>query len=256
MIQNLHTHTARCGHAVGTDREYVLSAIEGGFKTLGFSEHSPHIYPGGYISKSHMPVALLPDYTASIRRLAEEYSCQLQILLGSEIEYYPALFADSVNRLRDAGVDYLILGQHWVDNEVGHTYLGRPFDDPQTLKKYLRQAILGMDSGLMTYFCHPDVPNFTGSRQLFDETMHLLCREANEHSLPVEYNLWGIHKKGNYPCERFWRIAAEENCRVVLGVDAHDPAIFTNTALITKAESYIKSLGMELIEQLPIRSIQ
>lgn len=256
MIQNLHTHTLRCGHATGTDEEYVLAAIDSGLKTLGFSEHSPHAYPGGYISRSHMPIDLLPDYVRRIRDLADRYADKINILLGSEIEYYPALFSDSVKRLQDAGVDYLILGQHWVDNEVGHTYLGRPFDDPEILKKYFRQAVLGMDSGLMTYFCHPDVPNFTGSRQLYDETMRQLCKEANGHGLPVEYNLWGIHKKGNYPCDRFWRIAAEENCKAVLGVDAHDPSVFTDAELIAKGEQFIKSLGMELIEQLPIRSIQ
>ena len=54
MKQNLHTHTTRCGHACGTEDEYVRSAIEGGLKTLGFSEHCPHVYPDGFISKSHM----------------------------------------------------------------------------------------------------------------------------------------------------------------------------------------------------------
>ena len=40
MIQtNWHTHTSRCGHAVGTDEEYVQAAIQGGLKTLGFSDH-------------------------------------------------------------------------------------------------------------------------------------------------------------------------------------------------------------------------
>lgn len=256
MIQNLHTHTCRCGHAVGKDEEYARAALEAGLSVLGFSEHCPHIYPGGYISRSHMQPALLQDYTESIFALQKQFEGRLQILLGSEIEYYPALFDDSVKQLQDAGVTYLILGQHWVDNEVGLPYLGRPFEDERTLQKYLQQLCAGMNSGLMTYVCHPDVPNFTGSRQLYDEVMRALCREANSCGLPIEYNLWGIHKKGNYPCDRFWRIAAEENCRVILGVDAHDPAIFADTALITKAQRYIKGLGMELLDQCPIRSIQ
>lgn len=256
MIQNLHTHTTRCGHAQGTDQQYVLAAIEGGLQTLGFSEHSPHNYPGGYISKSHMPLNMLQDYTQSVHSLARDYADQIHILLGSEIEYYPALFNDSVQRLKDAGVEYLILGQHWIDNEVGHAYLGRPFDDPDILKKYCQQVLDGMQTGLMTYLCHPDVPNFTGSRQLYDQLMRQLCSQANGCGLALEYNLWGIHKKGNYPTDRFWRIAAEENCKVVIGVDAHDPAILRETQLFDKAQRYIKNLGMELIEQLPIRSIQ
>ena len=39
---NLHTHTARCGHAEGLDIQYIHSAINAGLTTLGFSEHIPY----------------------------------------------------------------------------------------------------------------------------------------------------------------------------------------------------------------------
>lgn len=42
LLANFHTHTFRCHHAVGQDREYVEKAIEQGIKTLGFSDHSPY----------------------------------------------------------------------------------------------------------------------------------------------------------------------------------------------------------------------
>ncbi|MFR5796189.1 MAG: PHP domain-containing protein [Christensenellales bacterium] len=44
MKANYHTHTARCGHATGTDEDYVLAAIEQGFDELGFSDHVPWPY--------------------------------------------------------------------------------------------------------------------------------------------------------------------------------------------------------------------
>ena len=40
MIANFHTHTARCNHATGTDREYVEAAIRAGVKSLGFSDRT------------------------------------------------------------------------------------------------------------------------------------------------------------------------------------------------------------------------
>ena len=49
MIANYHTHTWRCRHADGTEREYVETAIEAGLKILGFSDHTPQVYPGGYV---------------------------------------------------------------------------------------------------------------------------------------------------------------------------------------------------------------
>ena len=41
LINNYHTHTSRCGHAIGLDEEYVQCAIEAGIKELGFSDHIP-----------------------------------------------------------------------------------------------------------------------------------------------------------------------------------------------------------------------
>ena len=256
MKQNLHTHTTRCGHAYGDEEEYIRKAIEGGLDVLGFSEHAPHIYPDDFMSKSHMQVADLPGYAETVKRLSKEYTGQIQILLGSEIEYYPALFKDTVQRLMDAGIEYLILGQHWIENQVGLPYLGRPTDDPYVLKQYCRQAKDGMQTGLMTYFCHPDVINFQADAKLYEQELRQLCREANSCNLPIEYNLWGIHKGGNYPNDRFWRIAAEENCKVVIGVDAHAPEILANKELFTQAESYIQCLGMELLEKYPVRRLQ
>ena len=40
LIANYHTHTKRCHHACGEDREYVEAAIESGLKILGFSDHT------------------------------------------------------------------------------------------------------------------------------------------------------------------------------------------------------------------------
>lgn len=42
---NIHTHTVRCNHAVGTDEEYVTAAINNGLKLLGFSDHVPFNFP-------------------------------------------------------------------------------------------------------------------------------------------------------------------------------------------------------------------
>ena len=38
---NYHTHTKLCNHAVGMPEDYVLKAIELGFKELGMSCHAP-----------------------------------------------------------------------------------------------------------------------------------------------------------------------------------------------------------------------
>ena len=81
MKVNLHTHTARCGHAAGTDEEYVKAALEGGFVTLGFSDHVPWPYASGYSHpRVRMEVNTIPDYLDSVRGLGERYRGQIRRL--------------------------------------------------------------------------------------------------------------------------------------------------------------------------------
>ena len=88
---NYHTHTARCNHADGSDREYVEAAIQSGVKVLGFSDHAPYLFPNtDYYSNFRMKTNELFDYAESVRALQKEYEKDIRILLGFELEYYPA----------------------------------------------------------------------------------------------------------------------------------------------------------------------
>ena len=55
MKTNYHTHTTRCHHATGSDEEFVLSAIKGGYQEIGFSDHTPWKYHTNYIRHPHAP---------------------------------------------------------------------------------------------------------------------------------------------------------------------------------------------------------
>ena len=61
MRFNYHTHTTRCQHAKGTEREYVEAAIRGGYKILGFSDHTPYPFDNGYESRIRMKMEEDPD---------------------------------------------------------------------------------------------------------------------------------------------------------------------------------------------------
>ena len=83
MIANYHTHTWRCMHASGTEREYVEKAIEGGLKILGFSDHTPMPYSGGYVSNVKMRPDQLEDYVDTILKLKDEYKDDIEIHIGA-----------------------------------------------------------------------------------------------------------------------------------------------------------------------------
>ena len=257
MIANYHTHTSRCGHAWGEDREYAEKAAEAGLRILGFSDHTPYDFFDS--TPRNRPMRMmpeeLPDYAASVRALAGEYRDRMEILLGVEAEYYPKYFSRLLELLRENRVQYLILGQHSLGNEIGEPYCGRAFPEPAQLERYVSQCEEALDTGLFTYFAHPDLAFFTGSEEIYERGMRRLCRAALRTGTPLEINLLGLRGGRNYPDERFWRIAAEEGCSAVLGCDAHRPEDLLNHESEQKARRMAAELGLPILETLPLRSI-
>lgn len=255
MIANYHTHTPRCRHAEGTEEEYIQVALDGGLKILGFSDHTPYWFPGDYYSHMRMYPNQLGEYCDTVLALRNKYAGQLQIHLGLEVEYYPAYFQELLPRLRDHGIEYFLLGQHWVGSEINEPYCGSATEDEALLQRYCDQAMEAMNTGLFTYFAHPDLINFVGDEKIYKKHIRRLCREANACGMPLEINLFGLSIGRNYPNHRFWQVAAEESCRCILGCDAHVPSMVYNEPVVKQAEELVQQYGLTLLETLELRPI-
>ena len=249
MKVNLHTHTTRCYHAEGTDEAYVLAAIEAGFEKLGFSDHTPFPYKDGYFNGDKMEIDQLEGYLASVEALRQKYAGKIEILCGLECEAVEEFFP-FLKEMRKR-VDYLILGNHGDKRIEG--FFGR-LKKPEQLWRYYACAVQGMETGLFLYLAHPDLMFFAYPQ--FDEAARqvstALCREAKRLNVPLEYNLYGVAKGRpagglGYPCREFWEIAAREQVKAVIGVDAHAPYRLLE-ADMEKARSVLDSLGIEVIE--------
>ena len=245
MIANYHTHTWRCNHATGSEEEYVRRAMDRGMKIFGFSDHTPYIFPGDYYSTFRMKMSLLDDYVDTVLNLRAKYAGQIQIPLGLETEYYPDLIGQLLPILRDKPLDYLILGQHFVGNEMDEPYSGRPAGSEEHLKRYCHQVADAMNTGLFTYLAHPDLLYFPGDRKIYQKHMALICREALNCDMPLEFNLAGLGCGKNYPNEAFWQVAAEHGNRVVIGMDAHNAEAVSDLELEKKALDILYALGIQ-----------
>ncbi len=254
MRKNYHTHTFRCYHATGTEWQYVERAWQNGIETLGFSDHAPMPFPDGHRSTCRMKLSLFPDYIETLLDLRERYRGRVEILIGLEAEYYPAVFFEFLELIRPYPIDYLILGQHFLGNETGMPYVGHPTDAEGRLVEYVEQVIEGMKTGVFSYLAHPDVMHFTGAPEVYRKHMTRLCETAKALGLPIEYNLLGLYERRYYPNAAFWQIAAEVGNTVILGVDAHAPAHFTDS-VAAQAERELAALGITPIENLPLRPI-
>ena len=252
MITNLHTHTPRCNHASGSEEAYVRSALAAGIETLGFSDHTPYPFPNGYYSTFRMFPDELPDYVASVEAIRKRYAGQIQLHLGVEAEFYPKFFSEMVKMVRDQGVEYMLLGQHLLYNEMEGIGTGGPTADPALLKQYCDQTIEAMYTGLFTYFAHPDMMNFVGDDRVYHREIRRLCRAAKKCDMPLEINLLGLYLQRQYPNPRFWEIAAEEGCKVVLGADAHKPEFLLDREPERQARQMAQQLGIALMDKVDI----
>lgn len=101
--QNLHIHTT---YADGKDtpEEIIVEAIDKGFDSIGFSEHT-------YMAFSDYPyqmtVAEMAEYRDEVRALAEKYRDRIKVFCGLEFEYFSEVPTEDF--------DYLIGSVHYLD---------------------------------------------------------------------------------------------------------------------------------------------
>ncbi len=248
MLFNYHTHTKRCHHATGEDREYVEAAIAAGVKTLGFSDHAPYIFPNGFRSGHRIEPEELFTYAESVRALAKEYEKDVRILCGFELEYYPAHHKEAMAFLRQINPDYLILGQHSLNNEYDGFYVHN-HPQEEVVATYVAQTIEGLATGDFAYLAHPDLVGWVENSELAKREYRRLCEYAKEKNIPLEINLLGVRGNRCYPARPFWKLAGEVGASVVIGVDAHEPQAFLQKDAEEKALRLVKELGLKLIEE-------
>ncbi|MCR4741120.1 MAG: histidinol-phosphatase [Lachnospiraceae bacterium] len=247
--ENLHTHTFRCNHATGTEREYIEEAVRVGFTDFGFSDHTPMPWPADKEYPSHVKMRLdeMPDYCDTILALREEYKDRINIYLGLEVEYYPKLFPKLLDELRQYPLEYMILGEHNYYNGYDGDWCGNPTDDTVLLKNYVDQCIEALETGYFIYLAHPDLVNFTGERKIYLSEMERLCIYAHDHNIPLELNLYGLSTNRNYPDKDFWELAGQVGNDTVIGLDAHFKEMIDVPDVIKRAMALIDHCHLNLI---------
>ena len=254
ILFNYHTHTYRCGHAVGSDEDYVKAAIEGGYKVLGFSDHAP--YRAQSKNTIRMDFEQFDGYLESINNLKEKYKDQIEIKIGLESEYIKE-YLDEKKELRSK-VDYLILGQHY-DKLEGGFFAFRHNSDEEILR-YANSVCEAIDTGLFTYLAHPDV--IMVRQEEFNDACrqaaHIIGKKVEEKNFPVEINIRGVDSgkhefpSGNffyYPNKEFWTILAQYNIKAVIGMDVHNPEKLLDFKSVEDGLKELEGLNIKIIDK-------
>ena len=253
LLANYHTHTVRCLHAVGTERQYIEKAIEKGFKCLGFSDHVPQPFPDGFVSFIRMKMDEIPDYIGTLTELREEYKDRIEILIGFEVEYYESIFPQLMDELRKYPLDYMILGQHHVPGEWNGFYSGSATDSEDKLKQYVEMTIKGMRTGHFTYLAHPDLIHYIGDDETYRKHMKDIVTEAISLDMPLEVNLYGFLDERHYPCDRFFSMASEMGAKFVIGCDAHHPDVIRQPEEMPEFIDFLTRNNIEYLKEIKVK---
>lgn len=286
MKTNYHTHTYRCGHATGNEREMVEEAIQQNFVIFGMSCHIPLPSYGQHAIKGfpsirkfkdlkkaiscikqggpniRMPYNQIEEHLQQIALLKEEYKNQITILQGFEACYLPDYLAYYHNLLETNRVDYLILGNHFDTICVDSNYYGRRLSDKK-IQRYASQVVEAMESNLFSYIAHPDL--YMNRTPIFNEACKQaamdICHASVATNTPLEINggglrrgksIIGIDERFPYPHDDFWKIASEIGVTAILGIDAHSCQQLNETDYL-ELVAYAKKFNITIIDTLPLK---
>jgi histidinol-phosphatase (PHP family) len=229
-----HVHTARCGHAGGATRDYVLAALSRGLSEIAFTDHVPlYFLPGEDPDPAlAMTRAELPGYADEVRALREEFTGRIDVLLGLEADYAEGHEAALEGILRAHDWDVVLGSVHWV--------AGGWIDAPGSGKRheiegsallwreYYRLLAKAAASGLFDVITHFDLPKKFGHRMPPDaaDAEAAAVAAARAAGVAIEVSSAGLRKTvgEEYPAPPLLQRLVSAGVPVVLSSDAHAPA--------------------------------
>lgn len=241
---NYHMHTKRCGHAIGSDEEYLIEALNIGIKDIGFSDHQ----------EIDLKIGVINEYISSLKELREKYKDKFDSFkIGIEFSYVKEREI-IYQRLKEKGIEYFILGQHEFHTDIGVINVFSQIYCKDDCKYYVDELIRSMETGYFSYVAHPDVfviclDKITNTERGY---FRRICEKAKELDLPLEINLSGFSKnyyRVMYPNEEFFKIAGEVGNKVIIGYDAHYPKAYQDYP-IEIAKEWIKKYKLKEVTKI------
>lgn len=244
MLSNLHTHTIFSDGSSPPD-DYIEAALRIGFRSIGFSDHSPLPFENTFAIKEERADA----YCETILKLKEHYKGKIDVLLGMEIDYIPGTGNNPSWFRQHYPLDFIIGSVHLVKNVANGKlwFIDGPYresydaglndlfggDIREGVTAYYRQLqelisvykpdVVGHLDKIKMHnrdrFFREDEPWY---RKLADETLSLI----QDAGCRMEVNTRGIYKKRSdttFPGPGIMQKARDMGIPVTITSDAHKP---------------------------------
>jgi histidinol-phosphatase (PHP family) len=233
-MYDYHTHHERCGHASGSIRDYIESAIAKGLREIGIADHSPIYHLGDTphaLPSTTMSQLELPNYVSEMTALRDEYAGIIDVKLGIESDYVPGWGEHYRSLWRSYNLDFVIGSVHFVGGKwsLFQHRLPQGYSTARAFTEYLDNVIGAARSGAYDILAHFDVIKTFGHvpepLDAFDSHIRAAVEAVAGADMAMELNTSGWRKSidEQYP----WRFVLEHALRcgipIVLGSDAHCP---------------------------------
>ena len=261
MRQNLHTHCIYCD-GKDTPREMIEEAISLGLSSIGFSSHANTVIADTCELGKNREI-----YVNEITRLKAEYEGKIEILLGTELDYFSAGVADGTE------YDYKIASVHYgkINGEYVSYDLGIKHSE-DAIMRHFGGDVLGY--ARLYFETMADMPNkisgdFVGHFDLLtkfeEKAPHLYRLDSPEYKKMALDALYAVRKRfelfevnsgtlgrgyksSPYPAPFILDAMRDAKCKLILTTDCHNKS-YLNCGFDTSLD-YIKAHGFDEIYEL------
>jgi histidinol-phosphatase (PHP family) len=247
-----HTHHDRCGHATGSLREYIESAIEQGLDQIGLADHLPliHIPAERMPEGTAMDISLYDGYVSEALDLKKAYERDIDVRVGVEGYFVTGWEKELAELINPYPFDFVIGSIHnigeWDISDSRQRYLWEGRDVNQVYRDYYGEVKASAESGLFDFVGHFDVIKKHGLPPTEDlwSDIEAALMAVKRADMAMELNVSGIDKAGGemYPAESIVRRALELGIPFTLSSDAHQPEHVYR--FVSDGREFLKQLGL------------
>jgi len=230
-----HTHTARCGHAGGSDEAFVEAAIAASCDAIAVTDHVPFYWlPAERFDPTlAMPEEELPRYVDAVLALKERYAGRIEVLLGLEADWVDGA-GDVLARILERYPWDVVLGSvHWLDGwwvdapSALPRYRAGQQEVDRIWRRYAEEVQKAARSGLFDVLAHLDLPKKFGFRasEGFGGLEAEVIDAVVDSRCAVELSSGGLRKPVGevYPSAHLAAALADRAVPFVLSSDSHAP---------------------------------
>ncbi len=255
-MYNYHIHST-FSDGKNTPEEIVLTAIDEGLVSIGFSDHGFTNYDLRYCMNNQT------DYIKEINSLKEKYKGKIQIYLGVE--------EDAFCPLNREYFDYIIGSCHYIFKDGKYFPIDSNYDYFKNCLSVFNNDYLAFAESYYNSFCNyilfrkPDIIGHFDLVTKYDELDDSLFLQNNQYNKIAEKYIKKAVQSGSifevntgaiarglrttpYPYENLLYILRKNNSHITLSSDSHN--INTLTFGFEETKKYLKDIGFNKITVL------